>query len=165
MASTSGKYLYSVARPMPVCSAICDIVTDSNPCSATSAAVVSRIASRTSRRCASIVSVHSFGTNISIRDDPTATDRRIRYTVFGKVHDRHILRPIRVTTRKTRMGDPSADRNTDVEPDGESRAGMPRWVKVFGVIALLVVVLFVILLLTGGPGRHGPGRHTGGLGA
>jgi hypothetical protein len=47
---------------MPVSSAICDIVTDSRPCSATSAAVVSTMASRTSRRCASIVSVHSFGT-------------------------------------------------------------------------------------------------------
>jgi hypothetical protein len=28
-----------------------------------------------------------------------------------------------------------------------------------------VVLLFVILLLTGGPGRHGPGRHAGALGA
>src|SRR5438093_11325863 len=46
---------------MPVCSAICDIVTPRSPCSATSAAVVSRMASRTSRRCVSIVSVHSFG--------------------------------------------------------------------------------------------------------
>ncbi len=58
----SGKYLYSVARPIPVFSAICDIVTERSPCSATSAQVVSRIASRTARRCASIVSFHSFGT-------------------------------------------------------------------------------------------------------
>jgi hypothetical protein len=48
---------------MPVSSAICDIVTDSSPCSATRATVVSRIASRTSRRCSSIVSFHSFGTS------------------------------------------------------------------------------------------------------
>jgi len=47
---------------MPVRSAICDIVTDAGPCSATSAAVVSRVASRTARRCASIVSFHSLGT-------------------------------------------------------------------------------------------------------
>jgi hypothetical protein len=46
---------------MPVSSAICDIVTDRSPCSATSAAVVCRIASRTSRRCASIISFHGFG--------------------------------------------------------------------------------------------------------
>jgi hypothetical protein len=38
--------------------------------------------------------------------------------------------------------------------------GTPRWVKVFGVIGLVVVLLFVILLVTGGPGGHGPGRHT-----
>jgi hypothetical protein len=45
-----------------VCSAIWDIVTDASPCSATRAAVVSRVASRTARRCASIVSSHSLGT-------------------------------------------------------------------------------------------------------
>ncbi len=39
--------------------------------------------------------------------------------------------------------------------------GAPRWVRVFGIIALVLVVLAAILLLTGG-GSHGPGRHTGG---
>ena len=34
----------------------------------------------------------------------------------------------------------------------------PRWVKVFGIIALVVVLLFVISLLAGI--RHGPGMHT-----
>ncbi len=37
--------------------------------------------------------------------------------------------------------------------------GTPRWVKVFGIIALVVVLLFVILLFTRGPGGHGPSRH------
>jgi hypothetical protein len=37
--------------------------------------------------------------------------------------------------------------------------GTPRWVKVFGIIAIGLLLLVVILLLTGGPGRHGPGRH------
>ncbi|MQA96025.1 MAG: ABC transporter substrate-binding protein [Streptosporangiales bacterium] len=36
--------------------------TDRSPCSATRAAVVSRIAVRTSRRCVSIVRFHSLGT-------------------------------------------------------------------------------------------------------
>lgn len=36
--------------------------------------------------------------------------------------------------------------------------GTPGWVKVFGIIVLVVVLLFVILLLTRGP--HGPRRHT-----
>ena len=47
-----------------------------------------------------------------------------------------------------------ADRPTD--PDSRLETGMPRWVKVFGIVALVVVVLVVILLLAGG---HGPGRH------
>jgi hypothetical protein len=37
----------------------------------------------------------------------------------------------------------------------------PRWVKVFGVIALVVILLFIILMLTRGPGGHGPRRHFG----
>ena len=37
--------------------------------------------------------------------------------------------------------------------------GTPRWVKVFGIMAIGLVLLVVILLLTGGPGQHGPGRH------
>jgi hypothetical protein len=48
--------------------------------------------------------------------------------------------------------------------------GTPRWVKVSGVIALVVVVVVVVVLVAGrgghGPGRHAPGgdgtgRHTG----
>lgn len=40
-------------------------------------------------------------------------------------------------------------------------AGTPRWVKVFGIIALVVVLLFLILLFVRGPdGRgHGPNLH------
>ena len=37
--------------------------------------------------------------------------------------------------------------------------GTPRWVKVFGIIALVVVLAAGVILLTGGPSRHGPGRH------
>lgn len=33
----------------------------------------------------------------------------------------------------------------------------PRWVKVFGIITLVVILLFVVLLLVHGP--HRPGRH------
>ena len=31
----------------------------------------------------------------------------------------------------------------------------PRWVKVFGIIGIIVVLVFVILHLTAGPMRHG----------
>jgi hypothetical protein len=33
--------------------------------------------------------------------------------------------------------------------------GVPRWVKVFGIVAVVVVLLVVIMLLAG----HGPDRH------
>ncbi len=57
---------------------------------------------------------------------------------------------------------PSYDSNGDtgVGPEPGSTAGTPRWAKVFGIIALVLVLLFAILLLTGGGGGHGPGRHT-----
>jgi hypothetical protein len=38
--------------------------------------------------------------------------------------------------------------------------GAPRWAKVFGIVLLVLAVLFVILQLSGVAGRHGPGRHT-----
>ena len=46
-------------------------------------------------------------------------------------------------------------------PNDDSAARMPRWVKIVGVIAILLVVVLVIALL----GGHGPGRHMGGHGA
>lgn len=44
---------------------------------------------------------------------------------------------------------------------GHEREPTPGWVKIFGLLALVMVLLFVILLFVGGrPGGHGPGRHT-----
>ncbi|MEV7069116.1 hypothetical protein AB0N97_41165 [Streptomyces collinus] len=40
----------------------------------------------------------------------------------------------------------------------DTAPGTPRWVKVSGIVALAVVVLFLVLHLTGsgmGPGMHG----------
>jgi hypothetical protein len=34
--------------------------------------------------------------------------------------------------------------------------GTPRWVKAFGIVAIVLVLLVAIMLLSG----HGPGRHT-----
>ncbi len=48
--------------------------------------------------------------------------------------------------------------DTDVGANRSSTSGTPRWVKVFGIIALVVVLLFVNSLLAGV--RHGPGLHT-----
>lgn len=44
----------------------------------------------------------------------------------------------------------------ELDSNGDSRHNTPRWVYVFGVIAIILVLLFGILLITG----HGPGRHT-----
>ena len=47
---------------------------------------------------------------------------------------------------------------TPLEPGHGSMGGIPRWVKVFGIIALVLILIFVISLLAGV--RHGPGMHT-----
>lgn len=60
------------------------------------------------------------------------------------------------------QSDPARTGSDDIgaAPSAEPTTGPPRWVKAFGVIALVVVVLVVVLLLVGG-GNHGPGRHSG----
>ncbi|MBJ7596704.1 MAG: hypothetical protein DLM67_23440 [Candidatus Nephthysia bennettiae] len=47
--------------------------------------------------------------------------------------------------------------HTDREPglDRESSTGTPRWVKVFAVAFVLVVILMVAMIV----GGHGPGQH------
>jgi hypothetical protein len=37
--------------------------------------------------------------------------------------------------------------------------GPPRWVKVFGIIVIVVAVLVIAVMFISG-GEHGPGRHT-----
>lgn len=48
--------------------------------------------------------------------------------------------------------------DTGVGPDRGSITSTPRWVKVFGIIAIVPVLLFVIMMFISG-GKHGPGRH------
>jgi hypothetical protein len=62
------------------------------------------------------------------------------------------------------MADPSRHPGTGEAPGRGSTTGTPRWVKVFAIIAAVLVLLLLVLLLSGG--RHGPGRHlpSGGLG-
>jgi hypothetical protein len=57
-----------------------------------------------------------------------------------------------------RHGDPAQD--ADLAADHGRPPGMPRWVKVSGVIvAVLVLLLVIVLLVSGG---HGPRRHLSG---
>lgn len=45
-------------------------------------------------------------------------------------------------------------------PDtGADSDSTPRWAKVFGIIFLVVALLFVVLMFTRGPGGHGSGGH------
>jgi hypothetical protein len=44
---------------------------------------------------------------------------------------------------------------------GRESEKTPRWVLVSALIAAVLVVVFIILVLTGQAGEHGPGRHTG----
>ncbi|MGH9457659.1 MAG: hypothetical protein ACRD2J_08480 [Thermoanaerobaculia bacterium] len=37
--------------------------------------------------------------------------------------------------------------------------GPPRWVKVFAILGLAVLLILVVLLLSRGAGGHGPRRH------
>jgi hypothetical protein len=72
------------------------------------------------------------------------------------------------------MADPplSPDANSDtgddtrVWPDRGATTSTPRWVKVFGIIIIVLVLLVGLMLLTGVGGDHGPGRHlpSGGAG-
>ena len=55
-----------------------------------------------------------------------------------------------------RVGDPA---EPDFDSAGElAEPGTPRWVKIFALVAALVVTVLVTLLLLGG---HSPGRHAG----
>jgi hypothetical protein len=66
------------------------------------------------------------------------------------------------------MADPPRSRDpgeaAGVAADRGSPPGMPRWVKVSGIIVAVVVLLLVIVLLLAG--GHGPRRHlSGGAGS
>lgn len=49
--------------------------------------------------------------------------------------------------------------HTGAADGADQPPGTPRWVKVAGLVAFAVVVLFVVLRLTGLGGDHGPARH------
>ncbi|MFP8958981.1 hypothetical protein ACLIYP_00110 [Streptomyces nanhaiensis] len=60
------------------------------------------------------------------------------------------------------MTDPSPRPDADNAPGtGAADApgpGIPRWVKVSGIVAAVLVALVVLVMLLSG-GEHGPGRH------
>jgi hypothetical protein len=57
-----------------------------------------------------------------------------------------------------RPGSSRAGNDSDMAYDRESTDGTPRWVKVSGIVALLLALVVAVILLIGG-GEHGPSRH------
>jgi hypothetical protein len=53
-------------------------------------------------------------------------------------------------------GDPGD--NVGLAPGRGSTTSTPRWLNVFGIIALVLILLFAVVLLAGG--GHSPGPHT-----
>ncbi|MGM0883215.1 MAG: hypothetical protein ACQEXQ_19525 [Bacillota bacterium] len=49
--------------------------------------------------------------------------------------------------------------DTGMRPNEDRPPSTPRWVKVAGIIVLVLVLLFVTMKLTGVGGHHGPMRH------
>jgi hypothetical protein len=67
---------------------------------------------------------------------------------------------------ETRMTDPRSPETGDDSGAGyePERTGIPRWIKVAGIVVAVVVLLVVVLMLTGvlgggDGGGHGPRRH------
>lgn len=57
-----------------------------------------------------------------------------------------------------------ADDGTGPGPGSATRPKMPVWVKVSLIIAAVLVVAFLVIMLTGKGGEHGPSRHLPGGG-
>lgn len=59
------------------------------------------------------------------------------------------------------MSEPTPVRADELDPGSPPRA--PRWVRISGILAVvLALAVLALVLLGGGPGKHGPGRHGGG---
>ncbi len=54
---------------------------------------------------------------------------------------------------------PNTGANSGVGHDRGAPTGTPRWVKLFGIVALVLILLFVVIQLSGRGGDHGPGNH------
>ena len=48
----------------------------------------------------------------------------------------------------------------DLRHDADLTTGTPRWVKAFAIVGLILILVFLVMIFTRGPGgRHGPSRH------
>ena len=67
--------------------------------------------------------------------------------------------PCQLPGEDTHMSDPPRHTNAETGHDTDRGAppGVPRWVKVSGIIVAILVLALVAVMLIGGD--HGPGRH------
>jgi hypothetical protein len=54
---------------------------------------------------------------------------------------------------------PNSNSDNGVRSTEDRPPSAPRWVKVSGIIVIILVLLLAILKITGIGGNHGPGRH------
>jgi hypothetical protein len=59
---------------------------------------------------------------------------------------------------------PETDDDSGMRYDDESTTGVPRWVKVVGIVVAVLALLVAVVALTGVGGGHGPRRHGGDTG-
>jgi hypothetical protein len=85
-----------------------------------------------------------------------ATDRTSRSRVSADAAGRDTTRSREETRMANQPPHPSTKYN-GVGPPADKLPSTPRWVKVFVIVGVVLVLLLVIMLLTG----HGPGSHMG----
>ena len=51
------------------------------------------------------------------------------------------------------------DTNARLDTDGDSPPPVPRWVKAFGIAAIVLIVLLIVMMASGHGGPHSPLRH------
>jgi hypothetical protein len=54
---------------------------------------------------------------------------------------------------------PDTGDDTGLRPTADRPPSTPRWVKVFGIIVIVVFLIFVAIRFTGVGGGHSPDRH------
>jgi hypothetical protein len=69
-----------------------------------------------------------------------------------------VMEKIRMNDVEHQPGEAGPPADSNLEGRIRWTAGVPRWVKVFVITALGLVLLMVVAMLLSG-GQHGPGRH------
>lgn len=100
-----------------------------------------------------------FGADEQTRTDPAL---EVALPVPGDEPADRLCEDVRRNTGGRATTDPPAKSNTrDDAAAGRGRgtnATTPIWVRAFGIVVLIAVVLFVVVMLVSG--GHGPGLHT-----